>query len=915
MRHWSQLATRSWRARPTRTLGALAAIALGTGAVVWVMCCYESVRQATTWWARDYVGKSDLNIESPLGRYNQVPQSMVEPLRELDVVEHLTARLDLRLRGIVLPHEAVEADAAPRRKTDLTPEIDAHGIDLEHEFHVRTYDIVEGRMLTPDDGNVCLLEAPYARQEGLGVGDVVRLWGDLPEQPTDFEIVGLFDRRRIAQFQKPLVVTRLDTLQAATKKFLSVTSVDIVLKDDSREGLYRAAAKVAPIVRRSVSNANITSAESRMEQIDKAQTQVQQVLGLLSSVSLLTALFIILSTLSMGMTERIAQLGLMRCIGVTRFQLAAIVFLEVLPLGAVGVIAGVPAGLALTLLTQQLVPQYVGTFAVSWQGIWMAVGGGLATTALAATFPAVIALSVSPLEASRPRARKPSELLLLGVAAAALAVFVAQFFALTAVRRSPRFMELSTTAIVLLYVGFALLGPLAVRYVGSLMVYAAAALTRVKARLLQDQVGHAVWRSAGICCGLMVGLSLIVGLVVFNSSVTSAWAFPTAFPEAYVWSFEQMRAEEDDAAEIVAEIPGIENFSTCNAINCIVEERPAWGEQIFKSVTWFLGVDPDSFFDLFQLEFYEGDKEEAIAKLKQGDHVIIARDFAKARNKKVGDKVRVYLGTRQNEFTVAGIVESPAIDLAATYFQAQTEMRVAAVGSVIGSNADMRKYFRSTGTKLVLLNFDLPPMPVPPDWPPPRDTPAGAGLPFRYYDESVPVEKRWIAHRQDQVLDEIRRRLDAPSAFGGTVRELKNAIDREINSMTTLLTAVPTVALIVAAIGVANLMTANVTSRIKQLAILRAVGATRGLVLRLVIGEALVLGLLGSGLGLALGLALARNTTVMTERMYGMEIPFETPWAMVAAAAALTIGLCMIAGILPARHASRTNVVDALHTV
>jgi putative ABC transport system permease protein len=147
------------------------------------------------------------------------------------------------------------------------------------------------------------------------------------------------------------------------------------------------------------------------------------------------------------------------------------------------------------------------------------------------------------------------------------------------------------------------------------------------------------------------------------------------------------------------------------------------------------------------------------------------------------------------------------------------------------------------------------------------------------------------------------------------VRELKNAIDREINGMTTLLTAVPTMALIVAAIGVANLMTANVTSRIKQLAILRAVGATRGLVLRLVIGEALVLGLLGSGLGLALGLALARATTVMTERMYGMEIPFETPWGMVAAAAGLTIGLCVLAGILPARHASRTNVVDALHTV
>ena len=62
MRHWSQLATRNWRAKPVRTIGALFAIALGTGAVVWVTCCYESVRKATEEWTSDYVGNSSINI-------------------------------------------------------------------------------------------------------------------------------------------------------------------------------------------------------------------------------------------------------------------------------------------------------------------------------------------------------------------------------------------------------------------------------------------------------------------------------------------------------------------------------------------------------------------------------------------------------------------------------------------------------------------------------------------------------------------------------------------------------------------------------------------------------------------------------------------------------------------------------------
>jgi ABC-type antimicrobial peptide transport system permease subunit len=58
---------------------------------------------------------------------------------------------------------------------------------------------------------------------------------------------------------------------------------------------------------------------------------------------------------------------------------------------------------------------------------------------------------------------------------------------------------------------------------------------------------------------------------------------------------------------------------------------------------------------------------------------------------------------------------------------------------------------------------------------------------------------------------------------------------------------------------------------------------------------------------------LAWNVSTMTERMSGFRIPFEVPWPFVGAAVALTIGLCILAGIGPARHAARTNVIDALH--
>src|SRR5690606_37118095 len=94
-------------------------------------------------------------------------------------------------------------------------------------------------------------------------------------------------------------------------------------------------------------------------------------------------------------------------------------------------------------------------------------------------------------------------------------------------------------------------------------------------------------------------------------------------------------------------------------------------------------------------------------------------DFMRSRNKHLGDKVKVWLAssTRPEEFTVAGVVRSPSIDIAAGFFQMHSEYTVVASGSVMGTNADLRERFNINGSKLILLNFEPAP-PVPPDWPP-----------------------------------------------------------------------------------------------------------------------------------------------------------------------------------------------------
>lgn len=929
MRRWSQLATRNWLAKPSRTLGAVAAIALGTGSVVWVTACYESVRRQVAEFAADYIGRSQINVESVLGKHNPFTERSRKSVEALPEVKHVVAELTYPLSGNLVSKQAWTAarDAFVDWNTNL-PVFELQGIEPENEKHVRDHDIVAGRMLTPDDRHAAILERGFAEDADLGVGSILLVWNYEQETPHVLEVVGLLDRRRVAKFQKPLVLLPLKTLQRISGKFRMITSMDLILvEEDSvgevpkadapvpdnpdRQYLSRVAGKVQREMRRFGVQPNIRDAGARIRQIENAQSQQELVMVLLSSVAMLTSLFIILSTLSMGMIERVGQLGLMRCVGMTRWQLAKLIVYEVVPLGLFGIILGIPIGLALTWVTMMLVPDYFGQFVLSRFGIVIASIGGFFTTLLAAFIPAVAATTVTPLEASRPRARNTGKFGVVIALFAALILLAAQKWVIdNRAHRSVAFTYWASTSIVLLYLFYALIAPACIWLASRPVVSVVATALGLRGKMLQDQVGSALWRSTGICCGLMVGLSLIVALTVFSNSFRAGWDFPKKFPEAYMWSFEQI---DNSKLKQIAEIEGISEYTIANARNAITVEMPAIGPQLVRSITWFLGCDPDTFLDLVRLEFKEGDRDEAIEKLKQGGHILVAADFARTRNKHLNDKVKVWIGQIMHEFTVAGVVDSPALDVASSYFQAQSEMRVVAVGSVIGTNKDLERLWRINAFNMVLLNFDLEYSEPPADWPPPRNSPEARRMPFWVFDESDSVASRWKSYQERLVLDEMKAELQTSAAFVGTVSELKEKIDDNLTRLTLLLSAVPGVALIVAALGVANLMTANITSRAKQIAMMRAVGATRGQILRLVIGEALVLGILGCILGLALGLHLSYNTKIMTQRMWGFDIGVHVPWLEVGAAVILTVGLCLIAGLLPARHASRSNVIDALH--
>lgn len=123
--------------------------------------------------------------------------------------------------------------------------------------------------------------------------------------------------------------------------------------------------------------------------------------------------------------------------------------------------------------------------------------------------------------------------------------------------------------------------------------------------------------------------------------------------------------------------------------------------------------------------------------------------------------------------------------------------------------------------------------------------------------------------------------------------EFGRALDVVLAVVITLLA----VSVLVALVGIANTLSLSVLERTGELAVLRALGLTRGQLRRMLAGEAVVLALvavlLGTGLGLAYGLAGARA-------LYGgRDVLAVVPWSLLALAAAVSVAAAMAASVLP----------------
>jgi putative ABC transport system permease protein len=143
-----------------------------------------------------------------------------------------------------------------------------------------------------------------------------------------------------------------------------------------------------------------------------------------------------------------------------------------------------------------------------------------------------------------------------------------------------------------------------------------------------------------------------------------------------------------------------------------------------------------------------------------------------------------------------------------------------------------------------------------------------------------------------------------------TLGRLQGAIDDALDRVFGLFDALAIIAVVIAALGIANTLTMNVMERVREIGILRAAGMTRRQVWRSVVVEAGVVGVAGALLGVVTGLVAGWLMVVLAGGR--LVVAESVPWSTVAVAVILGVAIAMLAAAYPARIAARISIPNAV---
>ncbi|MFV2197758.1 ABC transporter permease [Nocardiopsis sp. LOL_012] len=720
--------------------------------------------------------------------------------------------------------------------------------------------------LPSGDGEIALATST-AGQTGFGVGDTVTVL-DRREREREFTVTGLVNFGVDPSYSgNGAVVLDPGTLEEVTGA-TGYTEIDAVAAEgySDREAADAMAAALG-------SAAEVATGEEfglALAESFGAPTEMLRIaLMLFAFISMFVAGIVIYNTFAILIAQRQRELALLRCVGAQRSQVFRSVLAEsaVVGLGAsaLGVLAGTGAGVAGSALVGPLVTgtETGADAVVTPVAVLTGLTVGTAVTVCSALIPAVRATRVAPLVALRTSASAAGLEKGTGrVRVAAGTVLFTGAAALVALTRYTGPTQagpvLVTAAMLVAFVGVVVLGPLlvrgAVRVLGLPLRRAGVAST-----LAVDNSARSPRRAATAMIALTVGATLMTGYSVVSASLETTMTaqleeqFPIEYQLNPQFSLEPIE-EDADGEPAVPTVPAevreaLADEPTVEAVYGQRTTQVTLGDGTPLSVMTYTGAVIGT--DL-TADAVEGD----VSGMGPGKVLLVER-YAEAAGAGVGDTYTVPVeGGTDLELEVAALTDGTGRFWGATLDESDF---TAAFPEVDGDE---------------VLFVD------------------GA-------DGADPADLR------EAVFSAVD---DHPTVQVGSAAEIKEQLSSIMDIAFYTIAAMLGLAIVIAVFGISNTMALSVLERTRESALLRALGLARSQLRRMLSVEAVLLCLIGAGIGIVFGVLFgwAAIVSVLPDPR------ISVPLGQIAVFVAIAVLAGLLASVVPGRRAAGTSITGAL---
>jgi putative ABC transport system permease protein len=858
---YSTLSLRYLRRRWFRALLIVASIALGVATLVATRSLNDTMTRAGLAAQNPLAGTADLvvsNGEAPVER------SLAKELAQIPGVEAALPRIfeigwlkDLGEKAVLV----VGADLEAEKKAEAGKEASARLWDLDIKLldaakNALSWDVLKGVTFG------VIGKELQAQLPGKGL---LRVQVPGQKEPAQVVVSGTIQGRGpLAALGGNVLV--LPDLAAAGRmaglKKGQVSRVDLKLQPGANRDKVKEA--VDQIL---AGRAKVNTPEEKNQIVGNVMAGMQVGFSLCGLAALVVGLFLVYSALSVSVAERRHEIGILLSVGSTRRQVRALFAGEAALLGLCGALLGIPLGVGLAYFLEPFVQAVLrdiftvrepNQIQVSWSVMLLAGVAGILTAVAACVVPAVAASREKPAEAVR---RVPQlhtwRFRIVQVAASLVLVVVGTSFILFRDWLPLRVGMVAGLVQVLL--GGLLATPLLAAVAARLLQPLARQLFGIQVRLAADNLVRSPQRTGLVIAALAAGVALVVqtaGTIRSNRRGLRDWAHEAFGFDLWAKSGSPIGTggpsrllDTKLARQIEKEIKGVERVMPIR-----VQKHPFGDTQV-----QVLALDAADYARINTPRNIGG--LDIFRNLDATtDGVLISDNFAALHRLNQGDLIT--LASRDGPVHLR----------------------------VVGQLAD---YSWSHGT--IFVNR--------------RD--------FLRHWKDFKVDSFDIYLRPDAdkaaVKDAILRSFAEHGLFVQTREELQDYIDGAVEQLYSISFLLEVTVMLVAALGVVTAFLISVLQRRREMGLLRAIGASQGQVVHSVLVEAALMGVIGTAIGLVVGIPLewfVLKVAILEES--GYLFPMHIPWVESLVIAASALVLATLAGLGPALYAVRQRIPEAI---